>query len=244
MAIKPDPDRRHKYVIIREWLTEQITDGRFACGQQIPSEHDVMARFGVSRVTARQALSDLCRAGIIEARRGKGYFVRPFTATTNLERLQGFGETMAPLGVATSTDVLEITESAAPPVVSSALRLDSNAIVTRIIRLRQAAGNVISISENYFPVKLGRRLMRLDLARQDLYVLMEKRLGIDLAFADAELEVTQVNPTYARFLGVGEKDLVTRVIRIVHDSAGRPLAHEFDYSSLKAIRFRIRIPRW
>ncbi len=244
MATTSEPDRRHKYVIIRDWLSEQIASGAYACGQQMPSEHDVMSQFNVSRVTARQAFSDLRTAGLIEARRGKGYFVSRFQATTNLERLLGFGEMMEPLGVATSTEVLEIVEVAAPPPISTALQLDADELVTRIVRTRQAAGHIISISENYFPVRLGRRLMCLDLLRRDLYLLMETRLGIDLSFADAELQVCPIEPQYARFLGLSAGELITRMTRVTYDSTGKPLAHEADSSALETIKFRIRIPRW
>jgi GntR family transcriptional regulator len=87
-----DPIRKakkaRKYQAIRDWLVGRIAQGEYGRGAQLPSEHDLMARFEVSRVTARQALDDLRRLGLVESRRGKGHFVSRLTAVHSLQRLQ------------------------------------------------------------------------------------------------------------------------------------------------------------
>ena len=242
--MKPAPDRRHKYIVIRDWLSAQISSGAFARGEQIPSEHDIMERFGVSRVTARQAFTELRNAGLIDAKRGKGYFVSHFAATANLERLQGFGEMMAALGIQTSSEVLELAEYPAEAAVGLALELAEGALVTKLVRTRNAGGRTVAISINQFPVKLGRKVMCLDLARHDLYVLLESKLGIELAYADTTLDVARAGPMPARYLGMAEDAPVMRITRVTFDSAGRPLVHECSFSALEAMKFRIRVPRW
>ena len=45
------------YGQIEDWLAEAITDGRIGPGDRMPTEHDLAAWFGVSRMTLRQALA-------------------------------------------------------------------------------------------------------------------------------------------------------------------------------------------
>ncbi|WP_017627820.1 GntR family transcriptional regulator [Nocardiopsis chromatogenes] len=57
-------------------LREQITSGALAPGDALPSEAAIVREYGVSRGTARQALSDLEGTGLVVAIHGKGRFVR------------------------------------------------------------------------------------------------------------------------------------------------------------------------
>lgn len=56
-------------------LREQITSGELATGQRVPSETELMRRYGVSRGTARQGLALLEATGLVTAVHGKGRFV-------------------------------------------------------------------------------------------------------------------------------------------------------------------------
>jgi DNA-binding GntR family transcriptional regulator len=63
------------YRRIAEDLRQQITSGALATGQRVPSEAELMRRYGVSRGTARQGLAVLETAGLVRAVHGKGRFV-------------------------------------------------------------------------------------------------------------------------------------------------------------------------
>lgn len=236
--------RTLKYITVRNWLAERIANGEFAAGQQLPSEREVMDLFGVSRVTARQAFDELRRSGVVESRQGKGYFVSHFRATASLERLQSFGEMMAPLGVETHSNVLELLEIAPDDTVASALQLAQGDAVTRIARTRIAGGTAVSLDISFYPIDIGRKLMVLDLARRDVFLLMEQRLGIELGYADVTLDVEAVSPEHGKFLGVEIGQPVLRLRRLTFDNNGRPLAFEMIYCRLEAMTFQARLGRW
>ncbi len=63
------------YRRIADDLRQQITSGELAAGQQVPSEAELMRRYGVSRGTARQGLALLEATGLVTAVHGKGRFV-------------------------------------------------------------------------------------------------------------------------------------------------------------------------
>jgi GntR family transcriptional regulator len=247
-ALAPGPARQSrkktpKYLAIRNWLAEGIASGLFARGAQLPSEHELMARFAVSRVTARQALDDLRRAGQVESRRGKGHFVNRLTAVHSLERLQSFGEMMAPLGLATSSRVIELRETPSTKEVAAALRLRSGTPVTRIMRTRHAGGSIISLDVSFFPLDVGRKLMALDLASEDVFLLFERHLGIELGYAELTIDMVPAEARHARLLGAADKSPVIRIRRLTHDNDGRPIDYERIYALPDAVSFRARIPR-
>jgi GntR family transcriptional repressor for pyruvate dehydrogenase complex len=56
-------------------LEEAIVSGRYAPGDRLPSERELVAQFGVSRLSVREGIKALIGLGLVEARHGSGYFV-------------------------------------------------------------------------------------------------------------------------------------------------------------------------
>lgn len=75
------------YQQIASSVTHRICEGEWQIGEKIPSEFELAAMYGVSRVTLRQAMAQLEQEGIIEKYQGKGVFVRsnPRHFVQNLE---------------------------------------------------------------------------------------------------------------------------------------------------------------
>lgn len=71
-----DSARLPQYRRIAAELREQISSGVLAPGAPLPSESAIVQRYGVSRGTARQALSELEGSGLVRSVHGRGRFVR------------------------------------------------------------------------------------------------------------------------------------------------------------------------
>jgi GntR family transcriptional regulator, histidine utilization repressor len=69
-------DKPTLYKQIRLDIERQILTGDWPPGHRIPFEHELMARYGCSRMTVSKALSELAQADLIERRRRAGTFVR------------------------------------------------------------------------------------------------------------------------------------------------------------------------
>ena len=69
-------------------IVDALLRGEFTTGGKLPTEGELVARFGVSRATVREALARLRSDGVIESRRGSGSHVirapHPPVATTTL----------------------------------------------------------------------------------------------------------------------------------------------------------------
>ena len=78
MPLVADPDHgipQPLYAQIKEALRSRILEGHYKAHEQLPSESELIAAYGVSRITVRQALSDLQNEGLIFRVHGKGSFV-------------------------------------------------------------------------------------------------------------------------------------------------------------------------
>ena len=68
--------RAPAYHQLNDRLRRLAMSGDLAPGARFPTERELAARFGVSRVTANKALSQLVVEGLLEFRPGVGTFVR------------------------------------------------------------------------------------------------------------------------------------------------------------------------
>lgn len=232
-----------KYQRIRDWLMDRILSSDLKRGEKLPSEYDLVRQFEVSRVTVRQALDALRSEGIVESQHGRGWFLRRVRAVQNLGRLQGFGEMLAPMGVRVQSKVLDIGECSAPEAVANAFALPQGSKVTRIARLRLAGVRVMSYDLSYFPIDIGGRLSRENLAGQDIFVLLERALGIRLGFADVTIEVTPAEDDPAARLNVPPGTPIFKLTRSTHDSRGVLVDFEYVYGLPDAHQFTVRVPR-
>jgi DNA-binding GntR family transcriptional regulator len=65
-----------QYVQIAGDLRSKIKDGTYGPGSLLPSRNEIIAQYGVSAITARDALSMICHEGFAKAVRGRGHIVR------------------------------------------------------------------------------------------------------------------------------------------------------------------------
>src|SRR6267378_752280 len=63
------------YQQLSDLLRERIRQGRYGPLDRLPSEHELVRDYAISRITARQALAELERAGVVFRVQGRGSFV-------------------------------------------------------------------------------------------------------------------------------------------------------------------------
>jgi GntR family transcriptional repressor for pyruvate dehydrogenase complex len=85
----PAIKRRRLYEDVASGLEQMIRDANFAPGDQLPSERDLMVRFGVGRPAVREALFHLQKMGVIEVRSGERARVTRPTPKVVVESLAG-----------------------------------------------------------------------------------------------------------------------------------------------------------
>ena len=116
--------------LVTKQLKESIFGGQYRPGQRIPSEHELVKAFGVSRVIIREAIRDLERSGLIEVRRGPkgGAVVQPMRhdAVTSVLR------DVLNMGRAKVSDIMEVRLDMEPIVAGLAAERATNQDLERL----------------------------------------------------------------------------------------------------------------
>ena len=228
---------------LRASLRGRIRDGSYGAGGTRPAESELSAIYGVSRITVRQALSDLQNEGAILKVAGKGTFVAGQRAFQHLTRLEGFGEAMARQGHRVSNDVLSQRSIAAPGAVTQALRLAAGEQVEEITRVRRLDGAPVSLEVTYVPEAIGERLRREDLRGRDIFEILEHDYRIALGHADLQVDAMLADAALAAALQVAPGSAVLRIERLTHDALGAPIDFEYLHFRGDTFQYRLQLAR-
>ncbi len=137
--------RALKHVQVREYVRTLVAGN--APGSPAPSERELVHRFGVARMTVRQALDALVVEGLLERIPGRGTFVaRPRRVAT---RITGYTEEMNRRGMLAESQTLLARREQAGPGVARALNLTEGDAVIHWRRLRRGDGVPVCIEDAY-----------------------------------------------------------------------------------------------
>jgi GntR family transcriptional regulator len=134
-----------KHIQVREYVRELIE----GCGPgtPAPSERELVQRFGVARMTVRQAMDALVGEGLLERVPGRGTFVAE--PRTQPGRLLSFSEEMGRRGLLAESQTLIARREKAGPGVARALQLTEGDPVIHWKRLRRADGIPMCLEDAY-----------------------------------------------------------------------------------------------
>jgi GntR family transcriptional regulator len=132
-----------RYQEIESWLRELVSKG--VPGELIPSEVELAGRFNVSRMTARYAVMNLLREGLVDRRRGAGTFI----ASHPLHRREGvllsFTEDMKRRGLKPSSKLISVETQRPSKEDAQALQIPQTSEIIVIKRIRLADDVPLSI---------------------------------------------------------------------------------------------------
>ena len=137
--------RALKHVQVREYVRALVSGG--APGTPAPSERELVQRFGVARMTVRQAMDALVVEGLLERIPGRGTFVaRPRRVAS---RVIGFTEERSRRGMLAESQTLLARREQAGPGVARALSLSEGDAVIHWRRLRRADAAPMCLEDAY-----------------------------------------------------------------------------------------------
>jgi GntR family transcriptional regulator len=224
-----------KYVRVRDYLRSLVTH-ELAVGDAIPSERLLCERFGVSRMTVRQAVDALVVDGLLEREQGRGTFVAPTKMDLQV-RLASFGEDMRRRGMEPSSKVLVAEEIAASPDIADALELLPGELVFYLHRVRYADGVPMAIEQTWLPSRLAPGLF--DSGAPDSIYGELRRRGLDPDWGEDTVSATEVDAQDAELLGMRTGRALLCLTR--RTFAGE-IACSYSRSSYRADRYELWVP--
>jgi GntR family transcriptional regulator len=231
------------YALIKATLREQILDGSYGEHARLPSETELMVEYGVSRITVRQALSDLQNEQLIFKVPGKGAFVSRPKPFQQLARLQGFAEAMSTLGLETFNRLISLTTVSADEITAARLQMPVGSPLVEIRRVRHADRQPVSLDVTYVRRDLGLRLAKEDLATRDIFVIIENDYATPLGHADLSMNAINADAALAPLLDVPVGAPILRMERLTWSRDGQPIDFEYLYYRGDSFRYQIRAER-
>jgi len=210
------------YAQVRETLRDQIKTGVLQSGQRLPSEDELAAQFGVSRMTVRQGVSDLTDEGLLYRRRGIGTFVTQFHVERDHNKLTDFFETARAEGFEAEVKLLSREVVPAKLMIANALALQENEPVIRIKTLRLANNVPVTVYNEYVPYKLRHELLAEDLHSRPAWQILEQH-GFVIKRAVQRIEARGANEDIAGLLNIEEDSPILFKNRVVYADDGMPV---------------------
>jgi len=191
-----------KYQQVYKDLKRSIEIGELRTGEQLPAEEMLVEKYGVSRVTVRNALDELTNLGLIERIRGKGTFVKSKVLVKKMSNPISFTETNQMLGNISTNKVLEFTLIKAPPFVINYLNVNEDDMVWFARRIRYSNNLVILYEESYWLESTCGKITEKDSIGSILGKLAER--GVYPHLGNQEFAAIGANDEIARYLEVSD----------------------------------------
>ena len=205
-------------------------------GEAIPSERQLTADLGVSRLTVRAALDELVRDGYLIRRRGSGTFVSEPKIAQELT-MTSFTEDMQRRGMRPASRTLELKVVPAGAQLGRLLHVSPSEPVMVAKRLRLADHETMAIETLHVRESLVPGLTAADLQEHSFYELLENRYATSVAGGVQTIEPTVTDVEESEALGVPLHSPAFLFERVSRDSSGEVV--EFVRSIYRGDRYRI-----
>ncbi len=214
-----------RYYQLKEIMREKIRSGEWKPGDLIPSERELGEQYGISRMTARQAITELVNEGLFYREQGKGTFVSRHKITQQLINLTGFTEDMKARGQRPGSRVISAQMIPADEVLAERLRIKPGQMVFCLQRLRLADDEPLAIEISNLSFMGCERLLEEDLEKNSLYRLLEDKYGQPLLEAEQELEAGLMGPDEAQLLQVSTGSAALFIRRTTYTERDHPIEY-------------------
>ncbi|MEU0391026.1 GntR family transcriptional regulator [Streptomyces chartreusis] len=227
-----ETSKQPKYRRIADDLRAKIDAGEFGPGDRLPGENPLAAEYGVAGMTARQALNALKKEGLVDSRKGAGFYVRSFRPIRrrSIARLSrdhwGSGASIfsADDSRELEVDVTLLGRLTAPPTVAFVLGLEGENTAFGRSRRFLVEDRPVLLSTSYMPYDLvaGTRIAEEDTGPGGTYARLAELGRAPVHFRE-EIRVRAPSAEDAISLNLSLDTPVINVVRTAYDEAKRAI---------------------
>jgi GntR family transcriptional regulator len=222
---------RPVHISIRDDLRMRLSAGEWAAGERLPSETELAARYGVARMTIRQAIGALASEGAVIRRQGLGTFAAEGRPTRTVDLLLSFTEEMRRQGRQVETRLISAAVEQPPPAAREALQLGPSAAAVAVRRVRLVDGGPVVVQNSWLPYARFAGLAADPLLDGSLYAMLEARYGVRIMRARQAFTAAAAGEPDGAALGLQPCEPVLRIVRTTYDSSN--LSIEFAMSAMR-----------
>lgn len=231
------------YYQLYSFLKELILNGDYKPGQCVPSESEMMAQYGVSRVTVRRAIADLEQDGLLKRYRGKGSVVLERKSITTLNSLFSFTE-MARRREQRASYIIISTEIKQPDIkIAQELQLAVGTMIFEMKRLFLLNGRIAALTTAYVPYLEEWKDMFHDFNENTSLFDRFQEYNVIIDYAEENLEVVTPCTDIRRALYLPDNLQVVYSEHKTYDVKGRVIVYTESYMASNKFKYTITIKR-
>ncbi|SMO52345.1 phosphonate metabolism transcriptional regulator PhnF [Melghirimyces algeriensis] len=223
------------YAQLEEQIREQIESGILGPGDTLPSEREFCERHGISRMTVRQAINNLAKAGYLRREKGRGTFVSERKMEQQLQGLTSFTEDMKARGRKPSSKLLHFEIVPAVESIAQTLSIPKHDPVYHIKRIRMADGEPMALETTHIPANLVPGLTP-EIATGSIYNYLEEHLSIAIDYSNQVIESVTASETESHYLDIPSGSPILLMQRDTFLKDGTPV--ETVKSAYRADRYK------
>ncbi|MGE5653706.1 MAG: GntR family transcriptional regulator [Bacillota bacterium] len=236
-------DATPMYLQIATEIRSAIESREVAEGASLGSQMELAERYGVSRITIRQAVELLVKDGLVTTRQGKGTYVRSTSVSQELGDLVSLSEVLEARGTGHCVQVCEMRWVFPSASVAEFFGLGSDEPVLLIKRLHLHNDRPMALAVVYLPPWIGGGFSQGDLESRSLYVLLEERLGIQVGQGRQQIRAVAAEGDVAKLLQVGQGSPLLWAERRTYSTQNQPVEHITFYYLAEAYQFSVYLKR-
>jgi len=138
-----------RYQQLKDLIIGRIAAGELRPSDRVPSEHELVEKMNVSRMTANRALRELNDEGYVDRIAGRGTFVSDFRAQSHLVAVQNIADEIADRGHAHSSTVLRQSRQHARGEVAKALHVEQGTDVFHLLLVHYENGKPVQVEDRH-----------------------------------------------------------------------------------------------
>jgi len=226
------------YYQVKRFILDQIKNGSWPIGWQIPTEQQFCEKFDISRPTVRQAVGELITEGHLSRRHRKITVSKPKMDGDFFSKLQSFNTEMQAKNLAPSTQVLTLDVRTCEEV-SEKLAMEKDTQFTYLERVRYADDDPIVWVKTFIPHNAMPGLASVDFEKFSLYETIERQYQVRIERVDRIFEATLANTRDSELLGVEKGDPICYVKTEAYDQYNQPV--EFSVARYRGDRSQFAV---
>ena len=235
------------YKQLSDLLRQQIEEGKIKPDHPIPSERSLCEKFRISRITVRQAISEMINQGMLYRKQGKGTFVAKRKINQGLVRFVNFARTVLELGMKPSTKIIRNDILPADIQIAKILDIPVTSQILKLSLLGMGDDEPLVLYESYFPLPLGKKLAKEAVIREkkqepfSTYDLYEKTSNVLPRFVTQTFEAITADDRLASIMKVKKGAPIFMITSIFQTMDHLPL--EFRTAMYRGDRYKFHITR-
>lgn len=176
---------------VKDHIARQIQDGTLRAGDRLPSEHELVAQFGISRMTVNRALRELVTQGRIVRVAGVGSFVAEQKPQANLLQIVNLASEIRQRGHDYACEMLVVERVAATLEVAAALNVRTGESVFHSVCVHLEDGVPIQLEDRFVNPQVVPDFVQQDFTQQQPSEFLVRTVPFD----EIEHVVDAVLPT-------------------------------------------------